>query len=410
MRVRHDRLLMKSRQAHSPLPDRIAVRPERSRVLPGKVLWGEGLIYRCMEADEGPHRNPRQDEDDTLRESELKYRRLFETAQDGILILDGESGEITDANTFIIDMLGYPLEYFIGKHLWELGFIRDKTFAQTAFVKLKQNSYIRYEDIPLETKSGERLEVEFISNVYLVNHDLIIQCNIRDITDRKRAETALALASRKLNLLASITRHDINNQLMSLNGFLELLHDEVTDPALERYFTRIADASNQISRMIRFTKEYEQIGVNAPVWQEARSLVQTAIQDISPGKVTIQNDLPAGYQVFSDPLIVKVIYNLIDNAVRYGRKLTTIRFFFEKHRGSHVLVCEDDGDGVPADEKEKIFERGFGKNTGLGLTISRDILSITGMTIRETGVPGKGARFEITIPEGSFRARTGQVP
>ena len=126
-----------------------------------------------------------------LKASELRYRRLFETAQDAILILDGDSGEIIDANTFILDMLGYPLEYFVGKHLWELGFFKDKALAKNAFTELKTDGYIRYEDLPLETRDGRSIDVEFVSNVYFVGDKRIIQCNIRDITDRKVAQDIL---------------------------------------------------------------------------------------------------------------------------------------------------------------------------------------------------------------------------
>ena len=117
----------------------------------------------------------------------------------------------------------------------------------------------------------------------------------------------------------------------------------------------------------------------------------------------LKNDLTAGAEVFADPLIVKVFYNLMDNAVRYGGKITTIRFSVEDAGDEHLIVCEDDGDGVVAEEKEKIFERGFGKNTGLGLALSREILAITGITIKETGEPGKGARFEMTVPKSAWR-------
>jgi len=109
--------------------------------------------------------------------------------------------------------------------------------------------------------------------------------------------------------------------------------------------------------------------------------------------------------VFADPLVVKVFYNLMDNAARYGGKITSIRFSSLESGDDHLIVCEDDGNGVPADEKEKIFERGFGKNTGLGLALSLEILSITGITITETGEPGKGARFEIAVPKGSYRMK-----
>jgi signal transduction histidine kinase len=117
----------------------------------------------------------------------------------------------------------------------------------------------------------------------------------------------------------------------------------------------------------------------------------------------VKNNLPAGSEVLADPLVVKVFYNLMDNAARYGGKITTIRFSVEERDGVHLLVCEDDGYGVVAVEKEKIFERGFGKNTGLGLALAREILDITGITIRETGEPGTGARFEMTVPKGAWR-------
>ncbi len=145
------------------------------------------------------HEEERIAAEQDLKKSELQYRRLFETAQDAILILDGDTGEIIDANTFILDMLGYPLEYFINKHLWELGFIRDKSIAQQAFTDLKKNGYIHYEDIPLETKDGRSITVDFISNAYLAGDKKIFQCNIRDITNRKRNEDALAESEEFLN-------------------------------------------------------------------------------------------------------------------------------------------------------------------------------------------------------------------
>jgi PAS domain S-box-containing protein len=342
---------------------------------------------------------------EALQASELRYRRLFETAQDAILILNGDTGEVMDANKFIIDMLGYPLKYFVGKHLWELGFIKDKSVAEDAFTKLRTNGYIRYEDLPLETKDGQSINVEFVSNVYLVGKKRIIQCNIRDITERKRAEDALALASRKLNLLSGVTRHDINNQATVLQSYLQILNKKQNDPALDEYFRKAESAIHRISSIIRFTKEYESIGADAPVWRDYYSLVDTAARQAPLGRVTVKNDLPALAEVFADPLIEKVFYSLMDNAVRYGGKITTIRFSLEEYDGNHVVVCEDDGNGIPAEEKEQIFERSFGKNTGMGLFLSREILGITGLTIRETGEPGKGARFEITVPKAVSRIR-----
>ena len=151
--------------------------------------------------------------------------------------------------------------------------------------------------------------------------------------------------------------------------------------------------------MIMFTKEYEMIGVHAPLWQNIQTLVNSAGNSAALGKITLKNDLPANTDVFADPLIVKVIFNLVDNALRHGGKITNIRFSFNALNGNRIIVCEDDGDGVASEEKEKIFDRGFGKNTGFGLAISREILDITGIMIKETGIPGEGARFEIIVPE-----------
>ena len=158
----------------------------------------------------------------TLEESEARYRRLFETAKDGILILDGDTGRITDANPFLQDMLGYSKTELIGKALWEIGPVQDIPGSQEAMRQLQSNEYIRYEDIPLETKAGERKHVEFISNVYLVNGWRVIQCNIRDITSRKHAEArAKAATDELLVLVDELQWRDREMQLLNhLNDLL----------------------------------------------------------------------------------------------------------------------------------------------------------------------------------------------
>lgn len=144
---------------------------------------------------------------DPITKSELKYRRLFEAAQDGILLLGYPEGRVEDANPFILNLIGYSLEDLLGKRLWELGFIEDKSVAEEAFRDLITNNYVRYENIDLKAKDGRKLSVEFVSNVYAANGDVVIQCNIRDISDRVKAEkTAADLAKLRVeDLYGSVT-------------------------------------------------------------------------------------------------------------------------------------------------------------------------------------------------------------
>jgi PAS domain S-box-containing protein len=341
--------------------------------------------------------------EDDLKVSELKYRRLFETAQDAILILDGDNGNITDANPFILELLGYPLDYFMGKHLWELGFFKDKILAQEAFTRLKADGYIRYEDLPLETRAGHSIAVEFVSNVYLVGDKKIIQCNIRDITARKRAEDALALANKKLNLLSSITRHDIVNKLNVLEAYFELSRPQAPNSRLQEFIGKEITTVKAIRQLINFAKDYEGMGIQSPAWQDVSSCIRSNIASLPLGNVKVIVNGPQT-EVFADLLLQKVFYNLIDNALRYGGSaLKTITFTSEKRDAGLVIAVEDDGVGISTEDKDHLFKRGFGKQTGLGLFLSREILSITGITVTENSLPGKGARFEITVPKDGYR-------
>jgi signal transduction histidine kinase len=234
---------------------------------------------------------------------------------------------------------------------------------------------------------------------------------VHDTTERKLAEKAVRQVNKKLNLLSSITRHDIKNQLLVLTSYLDLSKDYFGDASkMSEFICKEEQVAKIIERQIVFTKEYESLGVDAPVWHDCRTLTDTAAKQTPLGQIIMKDDLPDGAEVFADPLIIKVFYNLMDNAMRHGRKITTIRFSVQECGDDHLIICEDDGDGVARDEKELIFERGFGKNTGLGLFLAREILSITGITIRETGEPGRGARFEMTVPKGAYRIATPRTP
>jgi len=299
---------------------------------------------------------------------------------------------------------GYSRDYLIGTDFSD--YFTDIEKAKKGYTKVFDDGVVQDFSLEIRHRDGKITPVMYNATIYRDESGNIwgVFAAARDITERKAAEEALTATNKKLTLLSSITRHDITNQLTVLVGYLRILEKKQPDTSFSEHFKKINTSAQRISAMIKFTKEYEKIGVNAPVWQECRTLVDTAVKETPLGKVLVKNELPAGAEVWADPLVVKVFYNLMDNAVSYGGKITTIRFFAEESADDHLIVCEDDGDGVVAGEKEKIFERGFGKNTGLGLALSREILSITGITIRETGEPGKGARFEMTVPKGACRS------
>jgi len=202
-----------------------------------------------------------------IEASELRYRRLFETAQDGILILDAKSGEIMDVNPFLLITLGYPKQDLLGKKLWELGFIRDKAASREAFQILQDKGYVRYEDLPLETKDGKPMDVEFVSNVYRIDGEQVIQCNIRDITARKLAEKEIntlnenliqrieesELLNRELEAFSYSVSHDLKAPLRSVAGFSDaLLEDyrEKLDEQGQQYLQKIKDSGNHMAKLI----------------------------------------------------------------------------------------------------------------------------------------------------------------
>ena len=227
-----------------------------------------------------------------------------------------------------------------------------------------------------------------------------------DITERKRAEDALRQVNKQLNLLSSITRHDILNQLMALKGYLYLSHEEIDNPTtLTGYIQKEEQAADAIENQIKFTRDYQELGVAAPEWQNVNASIQKAVAGLPMRAVHVEVD-PKNPEVFADRLFEKVFYNLIDNALRYGgADMKTIRVSSQEIDTGLRIICEDDGVGISAEDKKKLFTKGFGKNTGLGLFLSREILAITGITITENGVLGKGARFEIAVPKGMWRMK-----
>ena len=221
---------------------------------------------------------------------------------------------------------------------------------------------------------------------------------IRDMTGQWLLRESLEQANRKMNLLSSITRHDIMNQLTVCIGMSAILRQEIKDPATLRHLEVLVNAIKTINTQIDFTRNYQDIGIEAPSWQDVGSILSKC----TCNQVTFSFDL-SGIEVYADPMLSKVFSNLLDNSVKHGGNVTRIRVFSAVAGQDLIITWEDDGSGVPLEEKERIFEKYVGKHSGLGLYLAREILGITGIFIRETGTPGRNARFEITVPAGAFR-------
>jgi PAS domain-containing protein/two-component sensor histidine kinase len=225
---------------------------------------------------------------------------------------------------------------------------------------------------------------------------------IYDITPQRKAENALKEANRKLNLLTSITRHDILNCVNVVNGFAEILVQELDDSEMRKKAENIAKSGAMITHLISFTAQYQNLGVKDPIWQDISLLLKDdEFKSLAEGKSLTYPE--PGIFIYADEMLKKVLYNLMENSIRHGEKVSSFSFSYAFSADGLTVVYQDDGIGIPEDKKEKIFEKGYGKHTGLGLFFCREVLEITVLKIRENGVHGEGARFEIIVPLDSFK-------
>jgi PAS domain S-box-containing protein len=367
--------------------------------------------------------------DNELQKSEHKYRTLLENIPQNIIRKDRDSVFVSCNENFAATLNLRP-EEIIGKtdldfypcELAEKYRSDDKRVMTTGQAE---------EFVEQNLQNGKMLWVNVIKTPVKEIDGTItgIQGIFWDISERKAAEEELhrlynelenrvdertaelrrtqeayRQANTKLNLLSSITRHDILNQLTALQGYLELSTYSIDDSdKLREYIAREQKSAETIQHQILFTREYQDIGVKAPAWQSVNLSIIRAKGALNLGAVEVFLDR-LDLEVYADPLFDKVFYNLIENALVYGgEQLTAIRISTSESDSGLTIVCEDDGAGISEPDKKRLFERGYGKHTGLGLYLCREILLITGIMISENSLPGSGARFEIHIPKGAYR-------
>jgi PAS domain S-box-containing protein len=338
-----------------------------------------------------------------LADRERFLQRLIETISNPIFYKD-QNGKYTGCNTAFLAYIGLPREKIIGKSVYD---ISPKDLADIYSAKdqeLFASHGIQTYDAKVRYADGTLHDVIFNKTV-LTDSDGHIEGLVGvivDITDRKKMEGALRVANEKLNMLSSITRHDILNKLTGLRAYLELSREISTDPELLGFLAKEEEAAEAIEQQIEFTRFYQDIGVKDPGWVDVEKSIRSSAAQLPLDAISLDITF-SGFELYADPLIEKVFYNLIENSLRHGGNVTKIGFYVSESGKEMKLVYRDNGVGISQEDKKKLFRKGFGKHTGLGLFLTREILAITGLTITENGEAGKGVQFEILVPADRFR-------
>ncbi len=332
-----------------------------------------------------------------LAEEELLLKDASIDASLNGLVITDIFGNITYANPAFLSMWGASdINEVIGRSIISLWTAED---IGTEIADSIQRSGSWSGEISGTRKDGSEIIIELATSLVrdASGAPIAMMGSCIDITARKQEERALQTANRKLQILSSVTRHDILNKIMVIDGYIWLKREKEGDQQ-DMYLADIEKAVKSIERQIEFTRQYENLGVQAPTWVS----ITTLIEVINDGRLPIIQHLCDDLTVFADPMIQKVSENLMENTLRHAEGASRVEIRCEERERQLVIIWEDDGPGIPDDLKERIFERGYGENTGLGLFLSREILAITGITIRETGEYGRGARFEMLVPEGGW--------
>jgi PAS domain S-box-containing protein len=368
-----------------------------------------------------------------LKVSEVRYRRLFEAAQDGILILDAETGKIIDVNPFLIEMLGYSHEEFIGKELWEIGLLKDIAANKEAVQQLQERKYIRYEHLPLKVKDGRRRAVEFVSNVYRVDGREVIQCNIRDISERiKNAEKlkkAYSRLERQSLLLAQQAKmsavgtlvagvaHELNNPLMAMLHFAQYCLKHIAED--DQSYSVLQDIEHETRRCIDIVKnlltfsrsgtgkkEKYELKNPAEILERVVRLLSYRIEKEGVSLTShVDEETPKirmRVNAMQD-VILNLLTNALDALEESKKKEVEVRIDVRPDGDGVLVSIADSGSGISPAVIENIYDPFFstkpvGSGTGLGLSLCQSIIHAHGGEIACKSEPGKGTVFHAFIP------------
>jgi PAS domain S-box-containing protein len=342
------------------------------------------------------------------RDAERFMDSVFSSIQDGISILDKDL-RIVKVNAAMERWYSRSMP-LVGKKCHEAYHGKDEPCAICPTLQTLRTGKVAVEVVP--KRGGPNFDIigyqELFSfpqmNPVSGEMDGVIEY-VRDISERRQYEDALKQANEKLNLMGSVTRHDALNQLGVLYGWLSIAMDSTDNKDMREYLKKCSDAANMIRLQLEFTADYQEMGIRGPIWIAVETAFSRGIAGIRFGEVVVTHDLKE-IEIYTDPMVDKVFHNLAENSIRHGGKVAKIDVWTERSGEELRIVFSDDGQGIPKSEKAKVFSHGYGKHTGYGLYMARAILGITNITIDESGEPGEGAKFVITVPPQKFRTKS----
>jgi PAS domain S-box-containing protein len=383
--------------------------------------------------------------EERLRASETRYRRLFEAARDGILILDAVTHTITDVNPFMVELLGYARDEFLGKALWEIGVLKDADASQEAFRTLQATGYIRYEDLPLQTKAGARWDVEFVSNVYAENGHQVIQCNIRDITARKQAEAEihrlnadleqrvrdrtvqLDALNHDLEMFNASVSHDLHAPLRRIDSFVDALRDDyamLLDADGLQLFQHIGASTQRMHELIDALLALSRVSRQELQWQvvDLSALAHQMATELQHSHPTRQVDwvIAEGLTTHGDPRLLHIVLdNLLGNAWKFTANHPQACIELGRQTapdGTSVWFVRDNGAGFDMALVDRLFAA-FQRlhrdtefpGTGIGLATVQRIIHRHGGRVWAEGAVHQGATFSFTLPGGDVGTEAGRA-
>jgi len=334
-----------------------------------------------------------------LARSEQEYRNLANSITDVFFAMD-ENLRYVFWNQASEDLTGILSENALGKSIYEIFQGADTERAAEVYKE------VLHSKLPRTFENTYRLnEKEYIFEINVYPSGTGISVFTRDVTERKEMEKKLKDSTQKLLLLTQINRHDIFNELTAMH----LMHDLALETGdLEEIYSLIRSSKEglrRIEKVLQFTREYDNFASSQSMWLVLHRIIDSIREEVAAGDILFENSVPENIEVFTDPMIQKVFKALYENAIRHGQILKKVWFYTQEREGGLIIFCEDDGVGIPDLEKDVIFRYGHGKHTGIGLFLAREMLSVNGLSIRESGVETKGSRFEIHVPIGKWRYR-----